>query len=237
MQQSSSRMSPQEIVDLAVSHGVRSIAFTYNEPTIWAEFVIDIARAAHEAGLRTVMVSNGYITREAFFDVYEHIDAANIDLKGFTENFYAKITLSHLAPVLDAIRWMRRETGVWFELSNLLIPGLNDEPEEVSELCAWILGELGDDVPLHFTAFHPDFKMLDREPTSPDVIHRARQQALAAGLKYAYEGNILTRDGGNTQCPSCRRTLIRRTWHRIEEIAVEQGHCRYCNAEIAGEFD
>jgi len=124
VQHDSGHMSPQQIVDLAVSRGVRSIAFTYNEPTIWAEFVIDIARAAHDAGLRTVMVSNGYITREAFFDVYEHIDAANIDLKGFTEDFYAKVTLSHLAPVLDVIRWMRRETSVWFELTNLLIPGL-----------------------------------------------------------------------------------------------------------------
>ncbi len=230
-------MTPAEIVDLAVSRGVPAIAFTYNEPTIWAEFVIDIAKAAHQAGLHTVMVSNGYITREAFSDVYQHIDAANIDLKGFSENFYSKITLSHLAPVLDVVRWLRRETSVWFELTNLIIPGLNDAPNEIGELCAWMLGELGDDVPLHFTAFHPDFKMLDREPTPPETIHRARQQALAAGLKYVYEGNILTRDGGNTQCPTCGKTLIRRSWHRIEEIAIEQGHCRYCNTRIVGEFD
>ena len=173
VQQSSSRMTPAQIVDLAFSRGVPAIAFTYNEPTIWAEFVIDIAKAAHQAGLHTVIVSNGYITREAFSDVYQHIDAANIDLKGFTENFYSKITLSHLAPVLDVIRWLRRETSVWFELTNLIIPGLNDAPQEIDELCAWMLGELGDDVPLHFTAFHPDFKMLDREPTPPETIHRA----------------------------------------------------------------
>jgi pyruvate formate lyase activating enzyme len=236
-QRNSVSRSPAEIVALAIAHGTPSIAFTYNEPTIWAEFVIDIAQAAHEAGLKTVMVSNGYITREAFADVYPHIDAANIDLKGFTEGFYSKITLSHLAPVLDVLRWLRRETSVWFELTNLLIPGCNDAPEETAELCKWILGELGDDVPLHFTAFHPDYKMLDRGPTPPETIHRAREQALSAGLKYVYAGNILTRDGGNTRCPSCGKTLIRRSWHRIEEIAIVQGRCRYCNTEIPGEFD
>ncbi len=236
VQQSSGHMSPVQIVELAIAQDAPAIAFTYNEPTIWAEFVIDIAREAHKAGLRTVMVSNGYITREAFFEVYEHIDAANIDLKAFSEDFYTKITLSHMEPVLKVLRWLRRETSVWFEITNLIIPGVNDKPAETVELCDWILGELGDDVPLHFTAFHPDFKMLDREPTPPETIHRARQLALERGLKYVYEGNILTRDGGNTQCPSCGKTLIRRTWHRVEEISIDRGHCRYCGADIAGEF-
>src|SRR5208282_4189103 len=210
MQQASAHMSPQQIVDLAIERGTPSIAFTYNEPTIWSEFVIDIAQAAHRAGLRTVMVSNGYITREAFFDVYQHIDAANIDLKGFTENFYTKTTLSHLAPVLDVLRWLRRETSVWFEITNLMIPGLNDAPEETAELCDWILSELGDDVPLHFTAFHPDYKMLDRSRTPSPTLDRARQIARERGIKYAYEGNIVTPDGGNTICPGCQRTIIRR---------------------------
>lgn len=236
-QQGSSHKSPEQIVELAIAHGCPSIAFTYNEPTIWAEFVIDIAKAAHQAGLRTVMVSNGYITREAFLEVYEHIDAANIDLKGFTENFYSKVTLSHLAPVLDTLRWLRRETAVWLEITNLIIPGCNDAPEETRELCDWILGELGDDVPLHFTAFHPDFKMLDRERTPPETIQRARLIAQERGLKYVYAGNILTRDGGNTQCPGCGKTLIHRTWHRIEDIAIDKGRCRYCNTVIVGEFD
>jgi pyruvate formate lyase activating enzyme len=237
VQQSSSHMSPQEVVDLAIAHGSPAIAFTYNEPTIWAEFVIDIARAAHLAGLNTVMVSNGYITREAFFEVYEHIDAANIDLKGFSEDFYAKVTLSHLAPVLDVLRWLRRETSVWFELTNLIIPGLNDAPAETGELCDWILGELGDDVPLHFTAFHPDFKMLDRAPTPPETIHRARLIARERGVKFAYEGNIVTREGGNTTCPGCGRILIRRSWHRVEHCEVVHGRCPHCNATIAGRFD
>jgi pyruvate formate lyase activating enzyme len=237
MQEDSSCMSPKQIVNLAIARDAPAIAFTYNEPTIWAEFVIDIAKMAHAAGLRTVMVSNGYISREAFSEVYEHIDAANIDLKGYSEEFYSKVTLSHLAPVLDTLRWLRRETSVWFEITNLIIPGLNDSREDTNELCEWVLGELGNDVPLHFTAFHPDFKMLDREPTPPETILRAREEALAAGLKYVYAGNILTRDGGNTQCPNCSRTLIRRSWHRIEEIAIVNGRCRNCNTEIAGEFD
>ena len=237
VQQAAEHMSPRQIVDLAMEHGVPSIAFTYNEPTIWAEFVIDIAREAHQAGLRTVMVSNGYITREAFFEVYEHIDAANIDLKGFTEDFYSKITLSHLAPVLDVLRWLRRETRVWFELTNLIIPGCNDAVEETRELSQWVLNELGDDVPLHFTAFHPDYKMMDRPRTPDATLHRAREAAMAAGLKYVYEGNIVTRDGGTTLCPNCHRTLVRRSWHRVEEMNLEGGRCRFCQTEIAGRWD
>ena len=237
VQQSSAHMSPQEVVDLAVERGTPSIAFTYNEPTIWSEFVIDIAQATHRAGLYTVMVSNGYITREAFFDVYQHIDAANIDLKGFTENFYSKITLSHLAPVLDVLRWLRRETNVWFEITNLLIPGLNDAPQETAELCDWILAELGDDVPLHFTAFHPDFKMLDRPRTPSPTLDRARQIALQRGIKYAYEGNIVTPDGGNTICPGCHRAIIRRSWNQVETCDIAAGRCLHCNTEIAGRFD
>jgi len=236
VQQSAEQMTAEQIVEMALQYGAPSIAFTYNEPTIWAEFVIDIARLAHKAGLRTVMVSNGYITREAFFEVYEHIDAANIDLKGFSEDFYAKVTLSHLQPVLEMLRWLRRETSVWFEITNLIIPGCNDEPMETIDLCDWIMGELGDDVPVHFTAFHPDFKMLDREPTPPETIHNARHIALDRGLKYVYEGNILSRDGGNTRCPQCCKTLIRRTWHKVEEVAITNGRCIHCGAEIAGEW-
>ncbi|HVJ06110.1 MAG TPA: AmmeMemoRadiSam system radical SAM enzyme [Candidatus Saccharimonadales bacterium] len=237
VQQNSGSMSPEQIVDLAIDHGTPSIAFTYNEPTIWAEFVIDIARAAHEAGLNTVMVSNGYITRDAFFDVYKHIDAANIDIKGFTENFYSKVTLSHFGPVLDVLRWLRNETNVWFEMTNLIIPGLNDTPEETNQLCDWILRELGDDVPLHFTAFHPDFKMMDRERTPPATIHSARKLAQARGLKFVYEGNIVTPEGGNTVCPHCGHTIIRRSWHQVESCEIAQGRCMHCQTVIPGRFD
>jgi pyruvate formate lyase activating enzyme len=184
-----------------------------------------------------VMVSNGYITREAFFDVYQHIDAANIDLKGFTEDFYSKITLAHLQPVLETLRWLRRETSVWFEITNLMIPGLNDSAEETGRLCDWILHELGDAVPLHFTAFHRDYKMLDRPPTPPQTIDRARKLALERGLKYVYEGNIVTPEGGNTICPGCGRAIIRRSWHRVECLEVAEGKCLHCGAAIAGRWD
>ena len=172
-------LDPEAVVELALEHHAPHLAFTYNEPTIWGEYVIDIAREAHSAGLNNVMVSNGYITREAFFDVYRHIDAANIDLKAFTEKFYGKVTLTHLQPVLDTLKWLRHETGVWFEITNLIIPTLNDDASEFKQLCEWVLENLGDDVPLHFTAFHPDFKLRDKPATPPETLasrapHRPR---------------------------------------------------------------
>jgi pyruvate formate lyase activating enzyme len=223
------------VVDLALQHGAPSIAFTYNEPTIWGEYVIDIAKVAHQEGLNTVMVSNGYITREAFFDVYQHIDAANIDLKSFTENFYSKITLTHLQPVLDTLKWLRHETDVWFEITNLIIPTLNDGDGEFRQLCDWVLQNLGDDVPLHFTAFHPDFKLRDKPPTPPDTLHRARAIAFEMGLKFVYEGNIWS-EGGNTICPGCKRAIIRRSWHEILSNDVREGKCKHCGAKIPGVF-
>ncbi len=151
------------------------------------------------------MVSNGYITREAFFDIYRHIDAANIDLKAFTEDFYGKITLTHLQPVLDTLKWLRHETGVWFEITNLIIPTLNDGDSEFKELCDWVLDNLGDDVPLHFTAFHPDFKLRDKPPTPPETLHRARRIAREMGLKYVYEGNISFRRRETRFVPAASR--------------------------------
>ncbi|MDQ1407317.1 MAG: pyruvate formate lyase activating enzyme, partial [Acidobacteriaceae bacterium] len=208
----SQRIAPEDVPLLALEHGCESIAFTYNEPTIWGEYVIDICRAAKDHGLKTVMVSNGYITREAFHDIYDHVDAANIDLKAFTENFYGKITLTHLQPVLDTLQWLKNETSVWFEMTNLLIPTLNDGAEEIGKLSEWVMQHLGPDVPLHFTAFHPDFKLRDKPATPPETLHRARKIALDAGLHYVYEGNIFS-EGANTACPSCGELLIRRSWH------------------------
>ncbi len=231
----SASLAPEDVVALAKRYDVPSLAFTYNEPTIWAEYVIDIAKAAHESGLKNVMVSNGYITREAFFDVYQHIDGANIDLKAFTENFYSKITLTHLAPVLDTLRWLRHETNVWFEITNLIIPTLNDANDEIKQLCDWVLINLGDDVPLHFTAFHPDFKLRDKSNTPPQTLHRARQTAMQMGLKYVYEGNIHS-DGGTTICPGCKRPLLRRDWHEILSNHVKNGACEYCDTKISGVF-
>jgi len=228
-------LSPANVVTLAQRYGAPHLAFTYNEPTIWAEYVIDIAKEAHKAGLNAVMVSNGYITREAFFDVYQHIDAANIDLKAFTENFYSKVTLTHLQPVLDVLRWLRHETNVWFELTNLIIPTKNDEQEEFKQMCDWVLANLGDDVPLHFTAFHPDYKLMHIEATPANTLHRARQTALSMGLKFVYEGNIFS-DGADTICPGCRRRVIRRSWHSVMANDVRGGKCVHCGTQIPGVF-
>jgi pyruvate formate lyase activating enzyme len=229
----SQRVAPEDVPLLALEHGCESIAFTYNEPTIWGEYVIDICTAAKDHGLKTVMVSNGYITREAFHDIYDHIDAANIDLKAFTESFYGKITLTHLQPVLDTLQWLKNETSVWFELTNLLIPTLNDGAEEIGKLSEWVMQQLGPDVPLHFTAFHPDFKLQDKPPTPPETLHRARKIALDAGLHYVYEGNIFS-EGANTDCPSCGELLIRRSWHNVLENKLENGACPSCGLGIPG---
>ncbi len=231
----SAHVPPEDVVALAIEYGCPSIAFTYNEPTIWGEYVIDICQAAHERGLNTVMVSNGYITREAFHDIYDHVDAANIDLKAFTENFYGRITLTHLKPVLDTLEWLKNETDVWFELTNLIIPTLNDAPEETRALADWVLEHLGPDVPLHFTAFHPDFKLRDKPRTPPETLHKAREIAMSAGLNYVYEGNIYS-DAANTCCPQCGTLLIRRSWHDVREKRLRDGRCPKCNLAIPGRW-
>ena len=226
---------PEDVVKLAIRNGCPSIAFTYNEPTIWGEYVIDICQAAKEYGLKTVMVSNGYITRQAFHDIYDHIDAANIDLKAFTENFYGRVTLTHLKPVLETLERLKNETNVWFEITNLIIPTLNDPPVETRELAEWVLEHLGPDVPLHFTAFHPDFKLRDKPRTPPETLHAARATALDVGLHYVYEGNIFS-GGAHTYCPSCKALLIRRSWHDVQEKHLRNGCCPKCGTAIPGRW-
>ena len=230
-------LSPEAVVESARRTGCPSIAFTYNEPTIWAEYVIDISKVAHERGLKTVMVTNGYITPEAFDDVYPWIDAANVDLKAFTENFYSRITLSHLAPVLDTLKRLKHETSVWFEITNLMIPSCNDDQDETRKLADWILENLGDEVPLHFTAFHPDFKLRDKPRTSHELLHQARRIAMDSGLKFVYEGNVLCEESQTTFCPQCRNALIRRSWHDLKtyDLTIE-GACKYCGTRIPGYF-
>ena len=234
-QVNSTPLSPEDVVLAAIHYGCPSIAFTYNEPTIWGEYVIDICAAAKQYGLKTVMVSNGYITREAFHDIYDHVDAANIDLKAFTEQFYGRITLTHLQPVLDTLKWLKNETNVWFEITNLLIPTLNDGVDEARQLAEWILENLGTDVPLHFTAFHPDFKLRDKPRTPPETLHAARAEARRAGLHYVYEGNIHS-SGANTHCPNCNELLIRRDWHDVQENRLKDGHCPKCDQVIPGRW-
>ena len=226
-------ISPEDVPLLALKYGCDSIAFTYNEPTIWAEYVIDICKEAKRHGLKTVMVTNGYITYEAFHEVYDNIDAANVDLKAFTENFYGKITLTHLQPVLETLEWLKKETKVWFEITNLMIPTLNDDEAETRKLAEWILTHLGPDVPLHFTAFHPDFKLQDKPRTPASTLDRARQIALEVGLHYVYEGNIYS-DGANTYCPNCNERLIGRSWHDVIEFRLKDGACPECKLPIPG---
>jgi pyruvate formate lyase activating enzyme len=231
----STLVPPEDVVTLARRNGCPSIAFTYNEPTIWGEYVVDICHAAREQGIATVMVTNGYITREAFHDIYDHVDAANVDLKAFTEGFYGRITLTQLQPVLDMLIWLKNETNVWFELTNLLIPTLNDDPGEIRRLADWVLEHLGPDVPVHFTAFHPDFKLRDKRATPPSTLHTAHRIAREAGLHFVYEGNIL---GGasDTICPQCSATLIRRSWHNVTENKIRDGNCHKCGHPIPGRW-
>jgi len=228
-------VSPEQVVELAVKHSVPSIAFTYNDPVIWGEFVIDISRVARERAIKSVMVTAGYITPEARPEVYRYIDAANVDLKAFTEQFYRKLTFSHLEPVLDTLKWLKRETDIWFEITNLMIPGENDDIDETKRLCAWIVENLGDSVPLHFTAFHPDFKLMDRPRTPAATLKQARQIAQSFGIKYCYVGNVHDDEGQTTYCPACHQAVIRRSWHEVLDYQINVGRCS-CGAEIPGFF-
>jgi pyruvate formate lyase activating enzyme len=229
------QMSPEQIVELAEKYQVPSIAYTYNDPVIWGEFVVDISRRARERGLKSVMVTAGYITPEARPEVFRYIDAANVDLKAFSERFYHKVTFSHLEPVLETLKWLKHETDIWFEITNLMIPDENDDVDETKRLCEWVLTNLGDKVPLHFTAFHPDFKLLDRPPTPPATLRSARQIAEKAGIQYCYVGNVHDDEGQTTYCPRCRQALIRRSWHEVFDYRLKGSRCR-CGAEIPGRF-
>lgn len=211
------------------------LAFTYNDPTIWAEWAYDLAVLAKGRGLISVMVTNGYMTKQAIKDVYPVIDAVNIDLKSFTENFYFKQTFSHLKPVLDGILWIKNE-GTWIELTTLLIPGKNDSTEEIQELCNWVKQYCGEDTPLHFTAFHPDFKMTDVPRTPFETLDKAYDIAKLIGLKYVYTGNVFDEETGSTYCPSCSKLLIRRNWYDVEIKGLKGNKCKFCGYEIKGIF-
>ncbi len=228
--------SPEQVIELAKKHDVPSIAFTYNDPTIFGEYVIDVSKLAQEEGIRTVMVTAGYIDKEARKEVYKYIDAANVDLKSFSEIFYHKITFSHLNDVLDTLRWLKNETNVWFEITNLLIPGENDSPGEIKKMCNWIIDTLGIDVPIHFTAFHPDFKMRDKPRTPSTTLQAAYRIAREAGINYVYEGNVHDVSGQTTYCPKCRKPLIKRNWHSILSNDIQNNSCSFCGVRIAGIF-
>jgi pyruvate formate lyase activating enzyme len=227
---------PARVVDLAVEMGAPGIAYTYNDPVIWAEFAIDVAKEARRRGLFNVFVTAGYVGAKAREDIFAHMDAANVDLKGFTEGFYAKVTLAHLAPVLETLEWLAREKRTWVEVTNLVIPGLNDAPGETRALSEWIRDHMGADVPLHFTAFHPDYKMTDRPPTPPRTLSEARRIARAVGLRHVYTGNVHDREGQTTYCPGCGAAAIERDWFAITASRMRGGACEACGTRIAGVF-
>jgi pyruvate formate lyase activating enzyme len=228
--------TPQAIADAALRTGCTSVAYTYNDPVIFAEYAIDVARECRSRGIKNVAVTAGYISPEARPDFFRFMDAANVDLKAFTEEFYRSVTLSHLEPVLDTLRWLRQETEVWIELTTLLIPGDNDSLEEIGREADWIAENLGEQTPLHFTAFHPDFKMTDVPPTPPRTLLRARDRARASGLKHVYTGNIADRPSQSTYCASCGALLIERAGYRIGAYQLAQGGCAQCGAPLAGRF-
>jgi len=228
--------NPEDLAHAAERLGCASIAFTYNDPVVFMEYAIDAAQACRARGIKSVAVTAGYMCSEPRAEFYRHMDAANVDLKAFTERFYYKICGGALAPVLETLEYLKRETNVWFEITNLMIPTLNDDPAETRKLAEWVMEHLGPDVPLHFTAFHPDFKLQDKPHTPPETLHRARKIAREVGLHYVYEGNIYS-DGAHTHCPKCETLLIRRSWHDVLENHLKKGACPNCGLEIPGRWE
>ncbi len=230
--------TPGGVAEAAARAECRSIAFTYNDPVIFAEYAIDCAIAAHDRGLKTVAVTAGYISPGARKAFYAHMDAANVDLKAFSQTFYHKVCFANLAPVLETLIWLKHESDVWFEVTTLLIPGQNDSPDEIARLCDWFAKNLGPDVPLHFTAFHPDFKMIDVPHTPPATLRRARQQALSAGLHHVYTGNVYDLPGQSTYCPTCGQVVIERNWYELGRWGLTPaGCCCSCGRHLPGHFD
>jgi pyruvate formate lyase activating enzyme len=229
---------PEKLAAVAAQSKVRSIAFTYNDPVIFHEYAIDVAKACREKDIKSVAVTAGYVCEEPRREFYQHMDAANIDLKAFSERFYKYITGGQLQPVLETLLYLKHETKVWFEITTLLIPDENDSEEEIQAMTQWIMTNLGPDVPLHFTAFHPDWKMTDKARTATAVLTRSRNIARANGLRYVYTGNVHDLEGGSTLCHECGEVLIARDWYVLEQWHLkEQGACEFCGASCAGLFE
>ncbi|MFQ5955809.1 MAG: AmmeMemoRadiSam system radical SAM enzyme [Kiloniellales bacterium] len=229
---------PETIAQAAEQLGCRAVAFTYNDPVIFLEYAVDVAKACHARGIKAVAVTAGYICPEPRVEFYRHMDAANLDLKGFTEGFYKKLCTGKLETVKETAAYIKQETDCWLELTTLLIPGENDSAEEIDAMTRWVVATLGPDVPLHFTAFHPDWKMLDKPPTPPATLSMARRIAIQNGVRYAYTGNVHDKAGGSTYCHGCGATLIGRDWYELSDWGLsDEGHCRACGARCAGVFD
>ena len=230
--------SPETLARAAARLGCRSVAYTYNDPVIFMEYADAVADACHAVDVKSVAVTAGYINPEPAREFFAHMDAANVDLKAFTERFYWKITGGHLQPVLDTLLYLKHETRVWFELTTLLIPGENDSPREIEDMCRWVVEQLGPDVPMHFTAFHPDWKMRDVPPTPAATLSRARRIAREHGVRYAYTGNVHDPEGDSTYCHHCGHKLIGRDWYVLTEWNLtEDGKCSFCTTPLPGVFE
>lgn len=230
--------TPELIARAAKELGCSSVAFTYNDPVIFHEYAIDVADACRAQGIKAVAVTAGYVNPEPRAEFYRHMDAANVDLKGFTEDFYYKICGAHLQNVLDTLVYLKKETSVWFEITTLLISGENDSAQEIDAMTRWVMEHLGPDVPHHFSAFHPDWKMLDKERTPLETLRRARDIAMKNGLRYVYTGNVHDEAGGSTYCHHCRKKVIGRDWYVMTEWHLtDTGACEFCGTPCAGVFD
>jgi len=233
-----SKASPEAIAQAALDSGCDGVAYTYNDPVVFHEYALDTAKACRSLGIKSVAVSAGYVCEEPRAEFYQWMDAANIDLKAFTERFYHQITGGHLEPVLETLKYIKHETSVWLELTTLIIPGENDSEAELEAMTQWVVENLGADVPLHFSAFHPDWKMLDKPPTPIASLLLARQIALKNGGHYAYVGNVHDKSADSTYCHSCGQLLIGRDWYELSEWNLdESGCCRFCGERCAGVFN
>jgi len=230
--------TPEMIAATAEQYGCRSVAFTYNDPVIFHEYAIDVAKACREKDIKTVAVTAGYVSPDPRAEFYQVMDAANVDLKAFTDRFYHKITGGHLEPVLDTLKYIKHETNCWLETTTLIIPGENDSEKELTEMCEWVVENLGPDMPMHFSAFHPDFKMRDKSSTSPSTLTMARDIAMKAGVRYAYVGNVHDRDADSTWCHQCGELLIERDWYELGKWNINsEGACQSCGTKVAGVFE
>ncbi len=238
MQTLADQASPELIAHAACELGCRSVAYTYNDPVIFHEYAIDVAKTCHEVNIKSVAVTAGYVCPEPRAEFYQYMDAANVDLKAFTEKFYHKLTGGHLEPVLDTLKYIKQETSVWLELTTLLIPGWNDSEAELEDMTQWVVEHLGAEVPMHFSAFHPDWKMRDVPPTPPEILTRARAIALKNGVRYAYTGNVHDKKGESTYCHQCGEKLIGRDWYVLSDWNLnEEGNCKKCGTACTGVFE
>lgn len=232
------KATPEAIVEAAKRSNCRSIGFTYNDPVIFLEYAVDVAKAAREQGLKSVAVTAGYITDKAREEFFSVMDATNVDLKGFTEGFYKKLCTANLGAVLETLEYIKHETSVWLEVTTLLIPGHNDDPREIASLSEWIADRLGPDTPLHFSAFHPDWKMRDVSATPKTTLTKSRDIAIKAGLNFVYTGNVNDPAGQSSYCPNCENKIIGRDWYEITDWQLNKhGHCKKCNTSCPGIFE